>query len=269
MIEKRRSLGAGTLLALALMGGLVHPNPGAAQTLETETARLLPAGSLVLSGNYEAQTSSEGREFALPFALEIGLSNRFEFLAEPVPYTSIRPKQGVTATGAGDLELTLTYLLRDADRRGVSIALAGEAKVPTARNTLIGTLKTDYTGYLIASTTRGRWSTHGNVGYAVLGKPAGVQLNNIFNFALAEEYDLGGASHLFGEVLTSTPSGVGEGEASPNPSAPVISELAGAELVGTMGIAHLFPWGLEVSASLSYDNNQAALLRTGFTYHLR
>jgi hypothetical protein len=245
-----------------------HPEAAHAQALETETARLLPAGGVLVGGNYEAQTSSEGREFAAPFAVEVGLHDRLELLAEPVPYTSIRPHQGAGATGAGDLEVTLTYLLRSADPRSLSLALAAEAKLPTARNALIGTRKTDFTGYLITSTTRGAWSTHANVGYAVLGRPTGVQLNNIFNFALAEEYQLRRSSRLFGEVLGSTPSGAGEGEAPADPSAPVVSELAGSELVGTLGIGHLFDSGLELSASLSYDNNQAVLLRTGFTFRV-
>jgi hypothetical protein len=237
----------------------------AAQTLETETARLLPKGGLTVSGNYEFQTSSEGKELALPIAVELGLNDRLEFLVEPVPYTSIRPGGMPRATGAGDLELTVTYLLHGG---GTALAFAGEAKVPTARNALIGTQKTDYTMYLIASRTRGRASTHANIGYALLGKPAGVQLNNIFNFALAEEVRLNASSHLFGEVLASTSSGMGEGEGSPNPGAPVVSELAGSEVVGTFGAAYVLVPGFEVSLSVSYDNNQAVLLRSGFTYRL-
>jgi len=257
------------VLAIALGAiTLLRPTTAAGQSLETETARLLPAGEIKLAGNYEAQTSSEGREFAVPLAVEFGVTDRLEFLAEPVPYTSIRPNNASWATGWGDLELTMTYLLRDPGPGGIAVAVAGEAKIPTARNTLIGTLKTDYTGYLIASTTHGRWRTHGNVGYSTLGKPAGIQLNNIFNFALAEEYDLGGTSHLFGEILASTSSGVGEGEGNPNPTVPLVSEIAGAELVGTLGYARELTSGLELSGSLSYDNNQAVLLRTTFSYRI-
>lgn len=258
------------ITGMALAGWLtLLPASVGAQTLETETARLLPRGAVTVSGGYEFQTSMDGRELALPFAIEVGLTHRLEFLAEPVPYTSIRPKARRNATGAGDLELTATYLFRDAAPRSLSLALAGEAKVPTAKNALIGTGKTDYTVYLIGSTTRGRFSTHGNVGYAFLGAPAGVQVNNIFNFALAEEMQVSPTSHFFAEVLSSTASGAGEGESSANPTRPTVSELAGAELVGTVGVAHDLLQGFEVSLSLSYDNNQAVLFRPGFTYHIR
>jgi hypothetical protein len=46
----------------------------ASQTLETETARLLPAKGIKFGGNFEHQTSSEGRETAVPMFFEVGLS---------------------------------------------------------------------------------------------------------------------------------------------------------------------------------------------------
>src|SRR6185312_9516855 len=108
-----------------------------------------------------------------------------------VPYTAIRPKVGAHATGGGDLEVTATYLVRHETSRGPAIALAGEIKFPTAENSLIGTGKADYTGYLIGSKQFNRLDTHGNLGYTIVGHPADTQLNNIWNFALAWEYRLG------------------------------------------------------------------------------
>jgi hypothetical protein len=117
---------------------------------------------VTVSGGYEVQTSADGRELAIPFAFEVGLAERLEFLIEPVPCTSIRPSMGAGATGAGEGEQTA--------------------------------------------------------------------------FA---------------------------------PGQPVVSELAGAELGGTVGIAHDLLPGLEASLSVSYDNNQAVLWRPGFTYRIR
>ena len=86
-----------TLIVLASVGGVSRLH---AQALETEDARTLPAGRVVVGYNFEYQTSSAGREIAIPFSAEIGLSNRLEFLIEPVPYTSIHPRAGPRATGA-------------------------------------------------------------------------------------------------------------------------------------------------------------------------
>src|SRR5258706_10168191 len=69
------------------------------QPLETETARLPLRRELALNGAYEFQTSSQGTEHALPFAIEYGLTNRLALLVEPVFFTAIRPKVGASATG--------------------------------------------------------------------------------------------------------------------------------------------------------------------------
>lgn len=72
--------------------------------LETETARILEPGHFEIGSAFEFQTSSAGKEFALPMAFEIGVFRHLELLVEPVPVTSIRPNQGESTTGVGDLE---------------------------------------------------------------------------------------------------------------------------------------------------------------------
>ena len=109
--------------------------PAAAQILETETARPLGRGGWEVSGNFEYQASSEGNESAVPFAIEYGLTDRLEILAEPVAWTAISPNAGDHATGVGDLEMTLTWLAREETAKTPALALAGELKLPTANNT--------------------------------------------------------------------------------------------------------------------------------------
>src|SRR5437588_7721287 len=82
----------------------------ASQPLETETARILPAGTIKLEATNEFQTSKEGTERAFPFVFEYGLGHQTEITIEPVFGTSIRPKRGPRASGAGDLEVTVTHL---------------------------------------------------------------------------------------------------------------------------------------------------------------
>ncbi|MBI3811973.1 MAG: hypothetical protein HY283_07195 [Nitrospirae bacterium] len=86
------------------------PSAHAAQPLETETARLLEAGSLEIEGTFEYQTSSEGTETAVPMVFGYGLTDNLELLVEPAFYTAICPKVGRQAIGRGDLEVTLTQL---------------------------------------------------------------------------------------------------------------------------------------------------------------
>ena len=141
--------------------------------------------------------------------------------------------------------------------------MAGEVKIPTARNQLIGTGKTDVAAYLTESKRRGPLDIHAHVSYTFVGQPAGVQLGNIFGFGVAAIYPAARQFDIFGEVLSNTASTPG-GEGSGPPGAPVVQEAAGGELVGTLGTSwHVKP-GLSLYLSASRDNIGAVLWRTGF-----
>ncbi len=132
----------GVATLLAAFGGA---SLGAQQPLETETARLPLARTLLIQGTYEFQTSNQGIERAAPLAFEVGITDRFALLAEPVLYTSIKPNGGPQTTGVGDLEITGQFLVRQ-ERSGLpALAIGAEVKVPTAHNSLIGTGRTDFT----------------------------------------------------------------------------------------------------------------------------
>ena len=254
--------------ALVVLSALLLPVSLAGQILETETARPLRAGQLEIAAGYELQDSREGSEIAIPFAFEVGLTNRLGLLVEPVPYTSIRPEVGSSTTGAGDLEITLSYLLQKESPRLPALALALEEKVPTAKNTLIGTGKADHTVYLIASKLFGRFDTHANFGYTVVGSPAGLALSNRFTGALATEFAITPRTSLYGEVLGSTAAGGGEGApaASGAPSSP---EVSGDQIFGTIGISHAFFTGSRLSLGVTRDNTRALQIRPGLTLWLR
>lgn len=156
----------------------------AQQPLETETARPPQKGAFEVQTAFEYQTSKEGTERALPFAFEYGITDRLSIMAEPVFYTAIRPKVGTRATGIGDLEVTLSYLFAREKGSRPALAIAGEVKVPTAGNILIGSRKTDFTAYLIASKRFGKFDAHANVGYTFVGKPAGTQFDKLLQLCV-------------------------------------------------------------------------------------
>ena len=250
--------------ALALVCTTLFPRSSRAQILETETARPLRAGQLEVGAGYEFQHAREGDETAVPFAFELGITNRLGLLVEPVPYTAIRPEVGPAATGPGDLEITASYLLRGESGRVPAIALAVEEKLPTARNNLIGTGKADHTAYFIASKRFGRFDTHANVGYTIVGSPAGQPLGNRVSGALATEFTLTPATYFYGEVLGSTAAGGGEG-AAVAPGAVAVPEGSGDQIFGTVGIAHSFLRGSRFSLGITRDNAGATQLRPGIT----
>jgi len=244
------------LLLLSLLPASIR-----AQTLETETARFHPARSFQIASGFEQQFSAEGRESAVPVALEYALTNTWELLVEPVPYTAIRPNVGPRATGLGDLELTVIHGLWTETAGRPAIAIAAEVKVATAESRLIGTDKTDFTGYLIASRRFGALDLHGNLGYTVLGKPAGVNVSNLIDFALGGTAPLGPKGIVFAEVLGNTTAAGGP----ENGAAP---EIAGGELSGTIGFGQEVSRSLFLSLAATYDNTHAVMLRPGFTLRL-
>ena len=233
----------------------------AAQTLETETARLLPARRWEIGSAFEFQKSGDGTEAALPFAIAYGLANRFELLVEPVPYTAIRPKVGRHAIGTGDVEATVTALLTQETRSMPALAFAAEVKFPTARDRLIGSGEPDYTGYVILSKRLGRIDTHLNLAYTFVGRQDNVPLNNIVSFAAAGVYKLSPRSELFGEVLGNT-AAIPASESSTTP------EVAGGEVSGTLGVGREIGLGLALYFAVSYDTNNAVLVRPGLTWRL-
>lgn len=252
------------LMALAGAGAgfLLGGSPASAQILETETARPVGKGVFEIGSNFEYQVSSEGHEVALPFAVEYGFTDRLELLVEPVAYTAIRPKVGTRATGGGDLETTLTYLALRETRGAPAVAIAGEVKFPTTNNRLIGTGRTDYAGYLIGSKRFGRLDTHADIGYTIVGKPAGALLKNIWNFALGWERWLGSSSELYGEFLGNTAA---SRTAEANPPGTTTPEAPSGEFVASLGLARYVLPSLRLSLGVSIDNNSAVLFRPGFT----
>jgi hypothetical protein len=237
----------------------------AQQPLETETARPLKAGAVEVHTAFEYQTSKEGKEYALPFAFEYGITDRLSLLVEPVFFTGIHPKTGSRANDIGDLEATLSYLVLQERKFLPALMIAGEIKAPTARNILIGTGKPDYTAYIFASKRYGRFETHANVGYTIVGQTSGAELKNVYNFALAEEFHMNKKFDLLGEVLVNTSSLNGASTDSSEPT--VMPETAGKEVVGTVGFRYYVRSKMAFSLGVSYDNNHALLFRPGFSFY--
>ncbi len=73
------------VLPLSLIFSCIFPQRvDAAQPLETETARLVEAGSLRMESTFEFQTSSQGKACLVPLAFTYGLRNDLELVIEPV-----------------------------------------------------------------------------------------------------------------------------------------------------------------------------------------
>jgi hypothetical protein len=240
------------------------PAARAAAPLETETARFHPRGTIEAEAVLEHQRAADGHETALPLAFEVALTDRVALLAEPVPYTKIAPASGPSSHGQGDLEVTLEGLVHP-ETRWPAFALAGEVKVPTAEAPLIGSDQYDWTIYAIASRWLGRrLDTHVNLGYTIIGHPAGVPVNNTWNVALAGEYTWSARWSAVAEVLANTsalPENSGESVTTP--------EISAGEVTGMLGARYAITRGIIASFGVTVDNNGAVLYRPGLTARCR
>jgi Putative MetA-pathway of phenol degradation len=237
----------------------------AGQPLETETARPLPQGIFKVEFTAEFQHSKEGTERAFPFLVEYGITDRTELTVEPVFGVAIRPKNGTPATGVGDIEVTLTHLLKPELGAMPAFAVAGEVKIPTARNTAIGTGKTDFAVFGIASKKFDRLDLHANLGYTVVGKPAGLDVKNLINYAVAEEFHLTPKFDIVAEVVGTTSAGSDKAEGTPTVPGNVSPEVGG-ESSALVGFRYRPSPAFYFSLGISYDRNHAILYRPGFTY---
>lgn len=242
-------------IAMICTGMAAVPLSWSGVPLETETAQTLHRGGLEANMALEYQTSSEGNELATPIAVEYGLLDNLEILVEPVLYTAILPNHGKSTIGLGDLEVTVNY--RFFTERGAmpSFGLAGEVKIPTARDSLIGTGATDYTGYFIISKAVGSCFLHANLGYAIVGQPKGASLPNLLSYGLAIEQNAATALQFVAEVYGNT-SAFGE-TSEGGPENPITPEAAGGQVVGTVGLRYFFKRGAAFIMGVSYDNSNA------------
>lgn len=234
------------------------------QALETEESLPLKQGQFEVGSGLEFQTSKEGRETALPLAIECGLLDKLTLLVEPVGFTSINPKIGQQAQGIGDLEVSLLFQILHEKTIIPSISLAGEVKLPTARNRLIGSGKTDYTPFLVISKTTGMFFTSINLGYSFVGKPQGVNANDQINYAVGTMFSPTPRNHLYAEIYGNTAATETPDTASA--SAAGSTELSGGETVASIAYGFDIVNGLQLSFGVSYDNNNALLFRPGIDW---
>ncbi len=241
--------------------------------IETETARVLEPGHFEIGTAFEFQTSGSGKEYALPMAIEFGVFHHLEALIEPVPFTSIQPKGGESATGVGDLETTLTYLIIEEKQYVPALAIAGEVKFPTAGNRQIGSGEYDYRFYAIASKRFGNVDVHFNLGYNIVGSPPGVSTQNPIDVEVGAEWFVHPKFDIFAEINyvgsssgSSSEGASGAAAVAADPSDPgggLTPEIAGEEIVGSAGVRVHVARHFDVFGSFSYDNNDDKLFRTG------
>jgi hypothetical protein len=241
---------AAATLRIALFGAAVLVGHARAQMLETETARLLPAGTWQWGAGLVYQSSSDGRTAGVPLELGYGITDSLQLNVEPLAYLIDLPAAGDGDHGYGHTDVRLTYLLCSEGEYSPALAVAGELKLPSA--------------YLIASKRFGDFDAHVNYTRTFVERLSGMSLDNFDTFALAAVYRPDPGWELFGEFLGSSSTN-GASTASP---ITVIPESADNYRIGTLGFGKFYTESLLWYFALSADNNDATTFRTGFQLKL-
>jgi hypothetical protein len=177
------------------------------------------------------------------------------------------------------LETTLTYLIVEEKKYVPALAFATEIKFPTAGSGQIGSGEYDYRIYGVASKRLGAFDVHLNLGYNIVGSPPGVDTKNPIDVEAGVEWFAHPKFNVFAEInyigssLGSAVAAEGGGAAAVRGFAPADSsdggagtpEIAGEEIVGTIGVRVHATRHMDIYTSFSYDNNSAKLFRTGIT----
>jgi hypothetical protein len=230
--------------------------------LETSTARLKEAKELELNSQYEYHASKEIKEKSLELGIIYGLSSRLQLEIVSTIYTSVYSTLDPYAEGFGDIEAALFYLLVKEKKQIPAIALEGEVKIPTAKDTILGTQKFDYSAILIASKKFGKLDAHLNIGYTFVGQPTEMELQNIFSVSAAGEYELSEKFELVAEVLANTSSFLKETDEGRQIHPKIIPD----EIAGLIGARYLPTEKLELALGFGYNNQKTFLIRSGVIY---
>jgi hypothetical protein len=250
--------------AIAAVASLQALPTIAKQPLETETARLPAKGHGDIQFEFEYATSSESNDIAMPIVFEYGISDRLKFVVEPDVYASIKPKGGgSSASGFGDTEAKLVYLVSEETDSTPAFAIAGEIKIPTGKKPDLGSGKVDYRAFGVVSKRVGAFDLHANLGYTLVGSPAGEKLANVVDYSAAAEYEVNKSFTLVSEILGASELGGGGGAEVPGGAE---TEAAGTTITGLIGgIFHISP-KTQFAIAATYDSGSAFLIRAGLTY---
>ncbi len=200
----------------------------------------------------ELETDDEGEVWSFEAALQLGLSDRWQLLVEAVPFTAESPDDGDGASGVGDTDVSLSWAAFGDAEALASLAVAARIKVPTARDSEIGTRRPDYSGLLIITKVIDELELDLETEYVTFGAPDGEDRRDQLLYTFTVEYglmeDLAVYAELFGQ---SAPAG----DESRSDAA-----LAGAEMDVPLGDA-VTPY-----ASLELDTDGVATYRAGIEW---
>ncbi len=161
------------------------------------------AGAVALDASCQRESEEGERIWTFETGIQYEAFDRLQVLLEATLFELLKPVSGRDVRGAGDTELTVSWLaLPELDSRPV-VVLGVKTKLPTAGDGEFGTGKPDYAGLLILGREFGELELNLETEYASLGAPDGEQGRRRFGYVFTAEYGVGDLVSLYGEAYGS------------------------------------------------------------------
>lgn len=178
--------------------------------IETETAQIGKQGDIGISQAIEYSHDKDGSfGYDTVTQFEYGITDKAEILIEPFFHTWDFPKDDANANGAGDLEITPSYMVVMEDTWVPAILIALKVKVPTGSTAVDSGGGYDYMPYLIFGQHIAGWTLNANLGvnYTTPADSGGFgsdlgSTDKTFTWALEAEREVKPELTLFYEVFS-------------------------------------------------------------------
>ncbi|MBM4118260.1 hypothetical protein FJ251_11075 [bacterium] len=241
-------------IVIGLLWVLVLPLPAWANLSRNASGpqAMGEAGAFTLDSAAELERDGGASAWIVETGVQYALSARLQFLLEAVFYERQELAEGESASGMGDADLTLSWLLAKERGPWPPLVLAGKLKLPTARAGEIGTGKADYSLLAILAKEYGELELALETEFVSHGSPAGEALKDQFLYTLALDFSVNDYLSLYGEILGESEPVAGEGRSD--------AALAGFELEWPISAATA-PY-----LSLEADTESVVALRAGIEW---
>lgn len=143
--------------------------------------------SFTIGSGLDYQKDDEETEYDLSLVLEYGFLDNLTIASEP-NYIHLARVEDTNASGFGELEVSLSYNILEAEDRHPGLSSLALVKLPTASSEELGTGGTDLTLGLSISQDFGKADADISALYTFVGSPPGATLQNSIEFILAGEW---------------------------------------------------------------------------------
>jgi predicted porin len=193
-----------SLIGAICFGLTAHGQSNASLTRNAAGAKNIgEAGRLTIDTAGQRESDPDGTTWVFETGAQYQVSSRLQILLESVLHERFQPDVGEGASGFGDTEVTISWLLSESNGTLPSLVFGAKAKLPTAGEE-IGTGKADYSALLILGKESGELELSLEAEYATFGSLPGERLEDQLLYTVTAEYGVTDFLAAYAEVFGSS-----------------------------------------------------------------